>query len=47
MVFCMGQVMSITETQYSNANVIFISPDSDNLSVLQVPDQASSPVPVP
>ena len=35
-----SQVMSITETQYSNANVIIISPDSDNLSVLQVPDKA-------
>ena len=32
-----AQVMSICETQYSGASVILISPDSDNLSVLQVP----------
>ena len=31
-----AQVLSITETQYSGANVIVIAPDSDNLSVLQV-----------
>lgn len=30
------QVMSVTETQYSGANIVLISPDSDNLSVLQV-----------
>ena len=30
------QVMSICETQYSGASIILISPDSDNLSVLQV-----------
>ncbi|CAK0756580.1 hypothetical protein CVIRNUC_002467 [Coccomyxa viridis] len=29
------QVMSITETQYNGASVVIISPDSDNLSVLQ------------
>ncbi|CAL8462586.1 g2119 [Coccomyxa elongata] len=29
------QVLSITETQYSGANVIVVAPDSDNLSVLQ------------
>ncbi|DBA91070.1 TPA: hypothetical protein ACH3X1_016035 [Trebouxia sp. C0004] len=29
------QVMSICETQWSNNNVIIISPDSDNLSILQ------------
>ena len=29
------QVMSITETQYSGESVIIISPDSDNLSILQ------------
>jgi len=29
------QAMSITETQYSGRTVIFISPDSDNLSVLE------------
>ena len=28
--------MSIAETQWTGANVIIISPDSDNLSVLQV-----------
>ncbi|KAF8059174.1 mx [Scenedesmus sp. PABB004] len=31
----MRQVMSITETQYSGEDVVFISPDSDTLSVLQ------------
>jgi hypothetical protein len=29
------QVMSITETQYRGSNIIIVSPDSDNLSVLQ------------
>ncbi len=29
------QVMSICETQWTNNNVIIISPDSDNLSILQ------------
>ena len=29
------QVMSITETQYRGTSVIIISPDSDNLSVIQ------------
>lgn len=29
------QVMSICETQWTNTNVIIISPDSDNLSILQ------------
>ena len=29
------QVMSICETQWSGANIVLISPDSDNLSVLQ------------
>ena len=31
----MMQIMSITETQWSNSSVIIISPDSDCLSVLQ------------
>jgi hypothetical protein len=30
------QVLSITETQYRQASIVIISPDSDNLSVLQV-----------
>lgn len=29
------QLMSITETQYSGSDVLIVSPDSDNLSVLQ------------
>eukprot|EP00466_Bigelowiella_natans_P014460 jgi/Bigna1/67239/fgenesh1_pg.3_\ len=29
------QAMSITETQYSGKTVVFISPDSDNLSILE------------
>lgn len=29
------QLMSILETQYSSQNVIIISPDSDNLTILQ------------
>lgn len=29
------QLMSILETQYSETTVIIVSPDSDNLSVLQ------------
>ena len=29
------QLLSITETQYSEADVVIISPDSDNLSILQ------------
>lgn len=37
-----AQVMSITETQYSGASVIVISPDSDNLSVLQVENVSHS-----
>ncbi len=32
----MQQLLSLLETQYSGANVLVISPDSDNLSVLQV-----------
>ena len=31
-----SQIMSITETQYSGEDVLFISPDSELLSVLQV-----------
>lgn len=31
----MRQVVSITESQWSNATIVIISPDSDNLSVLQ------------
>lgn len=31
----MQQLLSLLETQYSGANVLIISPDSDNLSVLQ------------
>lgn len=30
------QVMSVTETQYSGEDIVFIAPDSDTLSVLQV-----------
>ena len=30
-----AQVMSITETQYRDSSIIIISPDSDNLSVIQ------------
>lgn len=33
-------MLSITETQYSGANVIVVAPDSDNLSVLQVVPRA-------
>jgi hypothetical protein len=29
------QVLSVTETQYSNSTVVIIAPDSENLSVLQ------------
>ena len=29
------QVLSITETQYRDSSIIIISPDSDNLSVIQ------------
>ena len=29
------QLLSITETQYTGADILVISPDSDNLSVLQ------------
>lgn len=29
------QLLSLLETQYSGANVLLVSPDSDNLSVLQ------------
>jgi hypothetical protein len=29
------QLLSITETQYSSEDILIISPDSDNLSVLQ------------
>lgn len=29
------QLLSVTETQYYGSNVVFISPDSDNLTVLQ------------
>ncbi len=29
------QLLSITETQYSEADVVIISPDSDTLSILQ------------
>jgi len=29
------QVMSVTETQYSNSTIVIIAPDSENLSVLQ------------
>ncbi len=36
MLLCAAQVLSVMETQYSGANVIVVSPDSDNLSVLQV-----------
>ncbi|EIE23955.1 hypothetical protein COCSUDRAFT_14784 [Coccomyxa subellipsoidea C-169] len=35
MLLCAAQVLSVMETQYSGANVIVVSPDSDNLSVLQ------------
>lgn len=31
----MRQVFSITESQWSNASIVIVSPDSDNLSVLQ------------
>lgn len=31
-----GQVVSITESQWSGAVIIIVSPDSDNLSILQV-----------
>eukprot|EP00878_Enallax_costatus_P029797 GHUV01032354.1.p1 GENE.GHUV01032354.1~~GHUV01032354.1.p1 ORF type:complete len:196 (+),score=38.97 GHUV01032354.1:435-1022(+) len=31
----MRQVMSVTETQYSGEDIVFIAPDSDTLSVLQ------------
>lgn len=31
----MRQLLSVTETQYSGANIVVVSPDSDNLSVLQ------------
>ena len=34
----MRQVMSVTETQYSGEDIVFIAPDSDTLSVLQVGD---------
>lgn len=30
-----AQVLSVTETQYTGADIAFISPDSENLSVLQ------------
>ena len=30
------QMLSVTETQYSGEDVVIISPDSDNLSILQV-----------
>lgn len=39
------QVLSITETQYSGANVIVVAPDSDNLSVLQVLIKCPGPSP--
>lgn len=29
------QLLSVTETQYYGSNVVFVSPDSDNLSVMQ------------
>lgn len=29
------QLMSILETQYSSENIIIVSPDSDNLTILQ------------
>lgn len=32
----MRQVLSITESQWSGASIIVVSPDSDNLSILQV-----------
>ena len=32
----MRQVMSITETQWRGQSIVIISPDSDNLSVIQV-----------
>lgn len=37
----MRQVMSVTETQYSGEDIVFIAPDSDTLSVLQVGVEAS------
>jgi len=32
----MRQVLSITETQYTGEDIVFIAPDSDTLAVLQV-----------
>lgn len=37
----MRQVLSICETQYSGEDIVFIAPDSDTLSVLQVGEHSS------